>query len=63
MTRWFVYDNATYYPSGEIVAAETPEEAVAMVGTRVKDGALVFPLSALVLDIGGCVALLERRLG
>ncbi len=48
MPEWFVYDNAEYYPEGQVIEAPSAEEAMerASLGLPI-DGMLVFPLSAL----------------
>jgi hypothetical protein len=51
--RWFVYDNETYYPSAEIVEADTAEEALDAYKAERRSlgfhGIAVFPLDALAL--------------
>lgn len=55
--KWFVYDNELYYPSAEIVEAETAEAALDVYKLENSStafyGIAVFPLDALhVWDCG-----------
>jgi hypothetical protein len=53
MPEWFVYDNSQYYPSAEIVEADTPQQAVDAATTGGSEGIIVFPLAAVALVING----------
>lgn len=45
--KWFVYVGPTYYPWGEVVDADTPEEAVIAAEAGDDNPVLVFPWDAL----------------
>lgn len=48
MTEWFVYSHEQYYPSAEIVEAESPEEAARLAcGSLISGGVVVLPASAI----------------
>lgn len=49
MSTWFVYSNATYYPEGMLVEAETPSAAAMAAqqrGLPQDEGVVVFPWEA-----------------
>lgn len=46
--EWFVYSDATYYPSAGIVEAETAEEAIGLYwNSRADTGLVASPLDAI----------------
>lgn len=44
---WFVYSDASYYPSAKTVEADTPEDAVKVAGYDEWSRIFVFPSDAL----------------
>lgn len=57
VVKWFVYDNETYYPSAEVVEADSAEGALAKVcDGGAFQGAAVFPFDALALWVPPCWA-------
>lgn len=52
MTKWFVYSGTRYYPSCEVVEADTPAEAIATAyDDEYYKPFLVFPMDALALRV------------